>query len=105
MRRVALPLLIGLVTLSTTAFCRAALPPLIPRNALFGNPVKADARIAPDGKHLSFLAPDERNVLQVWVQTIGKDDAHKVTADPKRGIRIQHWTFAPDTLLYLQDHD
>jgi dipeptidyl aminopeptidase/acylaminoacyl peptidase len=72
---------------------------------LFGNPVKASPEISPDGKRLAFLAPDKNNVLQVWVQTLGKDDAKLVTADKKRGIRQYQWTFAPDTLLYLQDAD
>jgi dipeptidyl aminopeptidase/acylaminoacyl peptidase len=84
---------------------RAAEPPLIPRRILFGNPTKTSPAIAPDGKHLSYLAPDDRNVLQVWVQTVGQDDARKVTEDKKRGIRIHFWAFAPNTLLYLQDHD
>jgi hypothetical protein len=84
---------------------RAELPPLIPRSVLFGNPVKASPRVSPDGKRLSYLAPDKNDVLQVWVQTIGKDDAKQVTNDKKRGIRVHSWTYAPDTLLYLQDKD
>jgi dipeptidyl aminopeptidase/acylaminoacyl peptidase len=84
---------------------RAELPPLIPRKVLFGNPVKASPQISPDGKRLSFLAPDKKDVLQVWVQTVGKDDAKQVTNDKKRGIRIHFWAYAPDTLLYLQDSD
>jgi dipeptidyl aminopeptidase/acylaminoacyl peptidase len=86
-------------------FARAEQPPLIPRKVLFGNPVKTAPRISPDGKRLAYLAPDKNNVLQVWVQTIGKDDAKQVTNDKKRGIRIHMWTYAPDTLLYLQDHE
>src|SRR5579884_1805979 len=93
------------VLLLAVALVPAAQPPLIPRQILFGNPTKAAPEIAPDGKHLSYLAPDDRNVLQVWVQTVGKDDAHPVTEDKKRGIRIHFWAFAPNTLLYLQDHD
>src|SRR6516162_5928545 len=84
---------------------RGESPPLIPRKVLFGNPVKASPRISPDGKTLAYLAPDEKDVLQVWVQTVGKEDARKVTADKRRGIRMYEWTFAPDTLVYLQDND
>ena len=84
---------------------RAELPPLIPREVLFGNPVKASPQISPDGKRLSYVAPDKKNVLQVWVTALGKDDARQVTNDRKRGIRIHQWTYAPDTLLYLQDND
>jgi hypothetical protein len=95
----------AVLLLAPAVTVQAALPPLIPRKVLFGNPVKASPAISPDGKHLSYLAPDDRNVLQVWVQTVGKDDARRVTEDKKRGIRIYFWAFAPDTLLYLQDHD
>src|SRR5579884_2351646 len=94
-----------LLLLLLTASAQAALPPLIPRKVLFGNPTKASPQIDPDGKRLAYLAPDEKNVLQVWVQTVGKDDARKVTEDRKRGIRTFNWAYAPDTLLYLQDHD
>ena len=84
---------------------RAELPPLIPRKVLFGNPTKASPQIAPDGKRLAFLAPDKNDVLQVWVQTVGQDDAKVVTADKKRGIRVHLWSYAPDVLLYMQDND
>jgi dipeptidyl aminopeptidase/acylaminoacyl peptidase len=83
----------------------AELPTLIPRKVLFGNPVKASPRLSPDGKRIAYLAPDKKDVLQVWVQTLGKDDARMVTHDKKRGIRIHLWTYAPDTLLYMQDND
>jgi dipeptidyl aminopeptidase/acylaminoacyl peptidase len=94
-------LTMSLLIPSLTAFAEP--PPLIPKRTLFGNPVKASAQISPDGKRLAFLAPDKKDVLQVWVQTIGKDDAKPVTNDPKRGIRIYSWTYAPDTLTYMQD--
>ncbi|HEY3051907.1 MAG TPA: S9 family peptidase, partial [Thermoanaerobaculia bacterium] len=84
---------------------RADLPPLISRDVLFGNPERANPQLSPDGKRLAWLAPDKKNVLQVWVKTIGKDDDRVVTADKKRGIRNYGW--APDnkTLLYAQDND
>lgn len=104
MRR-TLFLLTAVALFAAAVPARAALPPLIPRKVLFGNPVKASPKISPDGKRLAYLAPDDRDVLQVWVQTIGKKDARKVTADKKRGIRIHLWTYAPDTLLYMQDTD
>src|SRR5689334_19115838 len=87
------------------ALVRSELQPSIPCRALFGVPVKSSPQISPDGKHLAYLAPDEKNVLQVWVQTLGKDDARPVTADKKRGIISYSWTYAPDTLLYTQDND
>ena len=81
----------------------AQLPPLIPRDALLGNPERAAPRIAPDGKRLGWLAPDEHGILQVWVQTIGKHDARVVTADKSRGIQSYGWAFDSKTILYSQD--
>ncbi|MDX1962567.1 MAG: S9 family peptidase [Pirellulales bacterium] len=78
---------------------------LIPRAVLFGNPDKAAARISPDGKRLSFLAPVD-NVLNIWVGPIDDPDAAKpVTQDKKRGIRSYFWAFTNEHLLYTQDAD
>jgi dipeptidyl aminopeptidase/acylaminoacyl peptidase len=79
--------------------------PLIPRDILFGNPERANPRISPDGKRLAWVAPDTKNVLQVWVRTIGQTDDKIVTADKKRGIRQYYWARDNKTLLYLQDND
>ena len=83
----------------------AELPPLIPRDILFGNPERTSPQISPDGKRLAWLAPDKKNVLQVWVKTIGKDDDKMVTADKKRGIRQYFWTEGSKVLVYAQDLD
>src|SRR5262245_5183360 len=89
---------------------RAELPPLIPRQVLFGNPVKTLPELSPDGTRLAYLAPDRNDALQVWVQTLGKDDARQVTTDQRgieavAGSRSYYWTYKPDTLLYIQDND
>jgi dipeptidyl aminopeptidase/acylaminoacyl peptidase len=79
--------------------------PLIPRSALFGNPEKAQARISPDGKYISFIAPRD-GVLNVWLAERGKLDAAKpITHDQKRGIRQHYWAFDNKHVLYLQDTD
>src|SRR5437588_2552615 len=83
----------------------AELPPLIARDVLFGNPERTAPQLSPDGKRLAWLAPDKKNVLQVWVKTLGKDDDRIVTADKKRGIRQYQWARDNKTLLYLQDDD
>jgi len=84
---------------------RADLPPLVPRDVLFGNPEKAGPQLSPDGKRLAWLAPDAKNVLQVWVETVGEKNAKAVTHDKKRGIRQYYWPYDNKTLLYLQDAD
>lgn len=77
--------------------------PLIPRDILFGNPDKAQTRISPDGKWISFLAP-VNGVLNIWVAPVGQlDKAVAITNDTKRGIRQHGWTYAPDTMTFLQD--
>lgn len=81
------------------------LPPLIPREILFGNPERTSPRLSPDGKYLAYIAPDDNNVLQVWLRTVGQEDDRKLTADQKRGIRIFFWTYNADQLMYMQDSD
>lgn len=81
----------------------AELPPLIPREVLVGNPVKAAPRISPDGTRLTYLAPSAKGVLNVWLRTIGKDDDTQVTDDTHRGIRIHFWGEDGKRLFYMQD--
>src|SRR5436309_12794458 len=99
------PLFALLFVAATATQLLADLPPLISRDVLFGNPERTAPQLSPDGKRLVWLAPDKKNVLQVWVKTIGKDDDKIVTADKKRGIRQYTWARDNKTLLYLQDDD
>jgi dipeptidyl aminopeptidase/acylaminoacyl peptidase len=92
-----------LVLLAVAPSARADLPPLISRDLLFGNPERTNPQLSPDGKRLAWLAADATGVMQVWVQTIGKEDAHAVTADAKRPVRIYFWAEDDKTLLYQQD--
>src|SRR6202167_5174593 len=101
-------LIIAILTMSSTIPAPpsfAQLPPLIPRETLLGNPERANPHVAPDGKRLAWVAPDEHDVLQVWVQTIGEHDAHIVTADKSRGIESFGWAFDSKTIVYPQDAD
>lgn len=79
--------------------------PLIPREALLGNPERTSPQLSPDGQKLAWLAPDEKNVLQVWVKTPGAKDGTVVTQDKRRGIRGFRWTRDSQGLLYGQDAD
>ncbi|HMT38479.1 MAG TPA: S9 family peptidase, partial [Thermomonas sp.] len=76
---------------------------LIPRDALFGNPERANVQISPDGKYLSWVAAVD-GVMNVWVAPA--DDpakARAVTDDKARGIREYFWSHRADTLLYMRD--
>ncbi|HUY32405.1 MAG TPA: alpha/beta fold hydrolase [Pirellulales bacterium] len=77
--------------------------PLIPREALFGNPDRAAARISPDGTQLAYLAPLD-GVLNVWVGALAEPGRAKaVTHDKVRGIRSYDWAYTSQHILYLQD--
>jgi dipeptidyl aminopeptidase/acylaminoacyl peptidase len=75
---------------------------LIPRQVLFGNPVKTNVRLSPNGKYLAYLAPVD-GVMNLWVKTVGKDDDHPVTTDKDQGIRFYVWAGNNKYLLYAQD--
>ncbi len=78
------------------------LPPLVPRDILFGNPERMSPRVSPDGTRLAWIAPDT-GVLNVWVGSVAGEDAGVVTDDRDRGVR--DFTWAPDSrrILYVQD--
>jgi dipeptidyl aminopeptidase/acylaminoacyl peptidase len=81
----------------------AAAPGLLDRATVFGNPSRTQARISPDGRYLSWLAPDE-GVLNVFVAPASNPAAARaVTRDRSRGIRAHYWSPSSEHLLYLQD--
>ncbi|MEQ9367535.1 MAG: S9 family peptidase [Coleofasciculus chthonoplastes F3-SA18-01] len=90
---------------ASTALQETQLPALIPRDILFGNPERTRPQLSPNGKYLAYLAPDEKDVLQVWLRTVGQQDDRILTADKKRSILFYFWTFNGDQLIYLQDAD
>ena len=76
---------------------------LIPRRKLFGNPERTQARISPDGRWLSWLAPRD-GVLNLWLAPAGDAGAARcMTDDRKNGIRQHYWPHDGQHLLYLQD--
>ncbi len=78
---------------------------LIPLDLLFGDPVKANPQLSPDGAKLTYLAPLD-GVLNIWIQDLDVPDKEKtrpLTRDRERGIRNYFWTYDRKHLLYLQD--
>jgi dipeptidyl aminopeptidase/acylaminoacyl peptidase len=96
---------VGVLAVGWAGSAAAKLPPLIPREILFGNPERTSPQISPDGKYLTYLAPDKNNVLQVWIRSLGRKNDRVLTADKKRGIRNYFWTYDGEQLIYLQDSD
>ncbi|MEE4152664.1 MAG: S9 family peptidase [Erythrobacter sp.] len=77
--------------------------PLIPRDALFGNPTKAGGQISPDGKWLSWLAPKD-GVLNIWLAPSDNPDAAKaITSATDRPIRAHFWSPDAKSVMYIQD--
>lgn len=77
--------------------------PLIPRAHLFGNAELASPQLSPDGLKVAFLKPDQNDVAQLWVRTVGASDDVQVTAEASRGLRSFRWTEDASALLYPQD--
>lgn len=111
-RTVRLPLLtlalaaaLPLVSLSAGA-ASAAMPadtPLIPRAALFGNPVKSGAQLSPDGKWLSWMAP-VGGVMNVWVAPSDKPQEARALTDSKdRPIPAHFWSGNGEQVLFVKD--
>lgn len=102
---VVLPLAIAATLLTNVSQSVASLPPLIPRETLFGNPERKDPQISPDGKFLTYLAPDKKNVIQIWIRTIGQKDERMLTAEQKRNIQAYFWTYDGKQLVFQQDSE
>jgi dipeptidyl aminopeptidase/acylaminoacyl peptidase len=96
---------LGLALLLPLAAAAEA-PPLIDRELFFGNPEIAGAQLSPDGKWVAFLKPwqDTRNV---WVKRLEEpyEQAHLVTADPKRPVPGFFWSRDSKYVLFVQDRD
>ena len=77
--------------------------PLIERTKLFGNPSRSGASLAPDGKHLVWLAPRD-GVMNIWVAPIEQlDAARPLTSSKDRPIRVVFWSPDSAMVMYIQD--
>jgi hypothetical protein len=76
---------------------------LIARAALFGNPVRTQARLSPNRRYISFLAPLD-GVLNVWLAPFADPEAAKpITGNKTRGIREHYWALTGRHVIYRQD--
>ncbi len=93
-------------TMSTSTAAEAvASVPLIPREALYGNPTRSSGMVSPDGKWLSWMAPHE-GVMNVWMAPAGDPSAAKrMTNATDRPIPQYFWAPDAQSLLYVQDKD
>lgn len=79
----------------------SAIPPILPVEDFFSNPEKAMFSIAPDGRHIAWLAPWQSR-LNVFVQNISSGAISQATRETERDISMYH--FANNArILYLLD--
>jgi dipeptidyl aminopeptidase/acylaminoacyl peptidase len=83
----------------------AELPPLIPREVLFAPDERSDPQVSPDGRWLSFIAPDSNGVQNVFLRRVGEREERQLTRDGKRGIFDYLWSPEGSHVLYVQDRD
>ena len=78
-------------------------PPIIERSVLFGNPIRFQGRLSPDGMKMSFRAP-LNGVMNLWVGDRGDFASVKaITSDTGRGIPSHFWALDSQHVLYIQD--
>jgi dipeptidyl aminopeptidase/acylaminoacyl peptidase len=80
------------------------LPPLIPREVMFGAPSRTQATISPDGLHYAWMAPDTEHVVNVFVAPVDSPEGAKaVTNERHNPVLTYRWALDSQHLLYLQD--
>lgn len=83
----------------------AALPPLIDRELLFGDPEISGAQLSPDGKYIAFMRP-WKETLNIWVK--GTDEpftsARLLTTETARPVGGFLWTRDAKFIVYVKDN-
>ncbi len=84
----------GLTALAMLAapLAYAELPPLIPREVFFPKPAAMQAlQLSPDGRLISYIAPDAAEISQVWVRDLDRTTTRQLTEVPSPGVRSYIW--------------
>src|SRR5689334_13812206 len=102
-RRAMTRSLLALVLVTAAVAAHADLPPLIPRAVLFSAAENLNPTVSPDGRRLAWLAPDANHVLQIWMRTLGREDAKQLSREKTRPIYQYSWADDNGTILYVQD--
>lgn len=78
----------------------------LPRNWLFGHPEKSIPKISPNGKYISYLAPDNHNLGLIVQDTLKKNKAIHLNTDTKKySIEEYEWAYTNHHLIYWHDEE
>ena len=80
------------------------MPSLIPRETLLGSPKRWQPTLSPDGESLAYLAPNDQDILQIWVRTLGKD-TDRCVSGARRPVWYYGWYWDSKTIFYIQDSE
>src|SRR5579859_717258 len=80
---------------------------LVPRAQFFGPLERSWPALSPDGRHLAYLAPDEKGVMNLWLAETGPGvpQGHKLSRDSHRGLYAYRWAEDGIHILFWQDQD
>lgn len=67
----------------------------------FRNPQEAAFQLSPDGKRIAFMAP-YKDRLNIFVRTIGQDDAVRLTSETDRSLAGYMWK-GNDFIIFCKD--
>lgn len=83
----------------------AALPPLIDRELLFGDPEISGAQLSPDGEYIAFMRP-WKETLNIWVKKTDEPftSAHLLTTETARPVGGFLWTRDAKFIVYVKDN-
>lgn len=93
---------LSIAVFSTAVFSQQ--PPLIDREAFFGNPEYSGANISPDGKYIMFRKP-YKDTMNIWVKKTEDpfDKAKLITNRTDRPIAGSFWSRDSKFILFTQD--
>src|SRR5580658_2829443 len=82
-----------------------ALPPIIDRELLFGDPEISGAQLSPDGKYIAFLKP-WKETRNIWVKQIAEpfSSARLMTTETARPVAGFLWTRDGKYIAYVKDN-
>jgi dipeptidyl aminopeptidase/acylaminoacyl peptidase len=93
------------LVVAVASLAHAQQPPLVDRQAFFGEVQISGAQISPDGKWLTFLKP-YKGVRNIWIKAADApfSTARPLSAEAQRPIRQYFWSRDSKYVLYAQDH-